>query len=75
MADYHKLSTKKYVEKVQRAEAEAIRVQENKDAYYAFIQFSFALMVLGATMLAVYTMPNWLPSVGALLENAGILNG
>ncbi|MEL7498141.1 MAG: hypothetical protein AAFN77_11055 [Planctomycetota bacterium] len=75
MSDYHKLSTQKYVDAVAKAEAKQIRAQEQQEAFRSMMMFAFALAVLGATMVAVYTMPNWLPSVGVMLEQAGLLKG
>jgi hypothetical protein len=73
MSDYHQLSTEKYVKEVQQQELAAIRVQQNKAATAALIQFSFALVIFAIAMYVVIQMPNWMPAIGTWLEQAGVL--
>lgn len=71
MAEYHKLSTEKYVEAaaaVELKELEAQRRQENRTMMF---QFGFALVVFAFSAAAVYSMPQWLPAVQQVLVVAG----
>ena len=73
MAEYHDLSTQKYVDEVQKEEIKQIRkdiaVQSNK----SFLLLMFSIFVFLFAMFAVFQMPNWLPAANEMLENAGIL--
>ena len=75
MTHYHQLSTQKYVDETMKQENEQLYLQKRREAIFMVAQFLFSVVVLIVTMIAVYTMPAWLPSVNALLENIGILQG
>lgn len=75
MSEFHQLSTQQYVEQAAEIEAKMLRDIERRESIKLMAQFGFAVVVLGLSMFAVYTMPNWLPQVNAWLDQAGILEG
>ena len=72
MTHYQSLSSEKYYHESLVAEVKEIRKQKNRDAARAFMQFLFVLAVMFGVWFAIQQMPNWLPTVTAYMDQAGI---
>ena len=75
MPAYHELSTQKYVDEAMQQEQQSADRQKRRESMLLLAQFIFSVMVLVITMVVVYTLPYWMPSMNVLLEKAGMLNG
>lgn len=73
MADYHQLSTQKYVEEVQQEELQEVRKAMATRSRNSMMLFLFSLIVFLLAMYIVFQMPNWMPAINTWLEQAGIL--
>ena len=74
MPAFHQLSTQKYVDEAMQQEQESVDRQKSRESLLLLAQFVFSVLVLVITMIGVYTLPYWMPSMNVLLEQAGILN-
>ena len=75
MAEHHQLTTKRYVEAAAKMELQELKKQEQRERNIATFQFGFAIAVFALSSAAVYTMPNWIPSVEQFLNSVGLMNG
>ena len=72
MTHYQSLSSEKYYRQVVLQEIRDIRRQKNREAVSGFAQFLFVLGVFSTTVYAYQTMPQWLPTLTACLDQYGI---
>ena len=69
---HHKLETAELWNETVRQQNKAFRKEQNRLAIRGFFQFLFVLGVMGGCLYALSTMPQWLPTVEAFMNENGI---
>ena len=73
MAEYHDLSTQKYVDEVQKQELRQVRKAAAVQSRNSIMFLLFSVIVFLLAMYTVFQMPNWMPAINTWLEQVGIL--
>jgi len=73
VAEYHDLSTQKYVDEAQKKELNQVRKAMATQSRDSMLLFLFSVIVFLLAMYTVFQMPNWMPAINTWLEQAGVL--
>jgi len=72
MTAYQQLKTEKLWNETVKKRNKQFRREQNRLAIRGFMQFLFVLAVMMFCSYALYTMPHWLPTVEAFMNENGI---